>query len=155
MAEPKTKVNDASVADFLGAIPDEQVRQDCQAIVDIMQAATNDKPRMWGTSIVGFGQYHAVYASGQEIDWMLIGFAPRKQNITLYIMSGFEQYDELLTTLGKYSCRKSCLYIKRLADIHLPTLKKLVIASVKHMIKTHSPAPRKRSKAAPDASAGA
>jgi hypothetical protein len=92
---------------------------------------------MWGDSIVGFGKYHYVYPSGREGDWMLISFSPRKQNITLYIMSGFEQYEELLSTLGKYTRGKSCLYIKRLSDIHLPTLKKLIQASVDHMIRTH------------------
>lgn len=149
MAELKTKVNDASVADFLGAIASAQVREDCQAIVGIMEAATNAKARMWGANIVGFGQYRYVYASGREGDWMLIGFAPRKQNITLYIMGGFDQYDELLAGLGKYTHAKSCLYIKRLSDIHLPTLKKLVRASVQHMIKKHAPAKRKSAKAAP------
>jgi hypothetical protein len=139
MSEIKTKVNDASVADFLNSIPDARVRQDCWTIAGIMQAATRAEPRMWGTSIIGFGQYHYKYASGQEADWMLIGFAPRKTNITLYIMAGFEQYEELLSKLGKYTHAKSCLYIKRLSDVHLPTLEALVRASVLHMMNTHSP----------------
>lgn len=147
MAEPKTKVNNASVAKFLNAIQDEKVRQDCWAIVEIMQAATQAKPKMWGTHIVGFGSYHYVYASGKEGDWPLTAFSPRKQNITLYIMAGFEQYDELLAKLGPHSTGKSCLYIKRLADVHQPTLKKLVRASVKHMIKTNKPAQRQRANA--------
>ena len=137
MAELKTKLTQASVDDFLNAIQDTQVRQDCWAIVDIMQEATQSKPQMWGTSIVGFGSYHYKYASGREADWMLTGFAPRKQNITLYIMSGFEQYDEMLAQLGKHSCGKSCLYIKRLSDVDVPTLKQLVQASAQHMIKTN------------------
>ena len=139
MAELKTKLTQASVDDYLDAIPDTQVRQDCWAIVDIMQEATHAKPQMWGSSIVGFGSYRYKYASGREADWMLTGFAPRKQNITLYIMDGFEQYDELLAQLGKYTCGKSCLYIRRLSDVDLPTLKQLVQASVQHMIKTNQP----------------
>jgi hypothetical protein len=146
MAELKTKVNNASVADFLNAIDDEQVRQDCWVMVEIMEAATKAKPQMWGSTIVGFGSYHYVYASGRDGDWPLIGFSPRKQNITLYLMGGFEQHGELLAKLGKHSTAKACLYIKRLSDVHLPTLKKLVQASVKYMIKTYSPTPSKRAK---------
>lgn len=139
MAELKTKRNDASVDDFLNAINSDQVRQDCWAVSAIMQEATQARPYMWGTSIVGFGSYHYTYASGREADWMLTGFAPRKQNITLYIMAGFAQYDDLLARLGKHSCGKSCLYIKRLSDIHVPTLKQLVQASVQHMGATNPP----------------
>jgi len=139
MAELKTKLNDASVDDFLNAIKDEQVRQDCWAIVEMMQKATNAEPKMWGSSIVGFGNSHYKYASGREGDWMQVAFSPRKQNITLYICSGFEGRDELLAQLGKHSCGKGCVYIKRLSDVHLPTLKKLVKASVKHMLKTNPP----------------
>jgi hypothetical protein len=138
MAELKTKLTQASVEEFLNSIKNDQVRQDCWAIVDIMHAATKAKPQMWGASIVGFGSYHYKYASGREADWILIGFSPRKQNITLYIMAGFKHYDELLARLGKYTHAKSCLYIKRLSDVHLPTLKELVNTSVQHMLKTHS-----------------
>jgi hypothetical protein len=136
MAELKTKPRTASVARFLNAIKDEQLRRDCRVLVDIMEKATNAKPQMWGTSIVGFGSYHYKYASGREGDWMLTAFAPRKQNITIYIMGGFDRYDDLMSRLGKHTCGKSCLYIKRLADVHLPTLEKLVDASVKHLRKT-------------------
>ena len=139
MAELKTKVSDASVDDFLNSVPDERVRADCRDIVAMMEKATGAPPRMWGTNIIGFGSYHYTYASGRTGDWPLIGFAPRKTNITLYIMAGFEQYDALLAKLGKHSTGKSCLYIKRLSDVHLPTLKKLVEASVKHMKKTNPP----------------
>ncbi|HKQ72275.1 MAG TPA: DUF1801 domain-containing protein [Blastocatellia bacterium] len=138
MAELKTKRNEASVDEFLNAIKDEQVREDCRTIADIMQKATKATPQMWGTSIVGFGNYHYKYASGREGDWMLTAFSPRKQNITLYIYGGFEGHDELMAQLGKHSCGKACIYIKRLSDIHLPTLKKLINASVKHMVKTNS-----------------
>lgn len=137
MAEPKTKLNDGSVEDFLNAVKDEQVRADCRAIAEIMQKATKAPPKMWGTSIVGFGSYHYKYASGREGDWMLTGFSPRKKNLTLYVFGGFEGYDELMAKLGKYTCGKSCIYIKRLSDLHQPTLKKLIAASVKHMRKTY------------------
>jgi hypothetical protein len=137
MLELKTKLNDASVIDYLNSIENEQVRQDCFVVLEIMQEATKAKPQMWGDSIVGFGTYHYVYASGREGDWSLTGFAPRKQNITLYIMAGFEQYLELLSRLGKFSLGKSCLYIKRLSDIHLPTLVELIRVSVDHMIKAN------------------
>jgi hypothetical protein len=139
MAEIKTKLNDASVDDFLNSIKDEQVRKDCWTIVEIMQEATKAKPQMWGSSIVGFGSYHYKYASGREGDWMLTAFSPRKQNITLYIYADFEGRDELMAQLGKHSCSKACIYIKRLSDVHLPTLKKLVKGSVKHMLKTNPP----------------
>ena len=135
MAELKTKKNDASVEDFLNGINDDQVRKDCWTIVEIMQKATQAKPEMWGSNIVGFGSYPYKYASGRELDWMLIAFAPRKQNIALYIDAGFEGYDALLAKLGKHACGKSCLNIKRLSDIHLPTLKKLVNESVKHKLR--------------------
>ncbi len=133
MAELKTKQNDASVDDFLESIPNEQVRTDCQTIVQIMAKASNSSAKMWGASIIGFGSYHYRYASGREADWMRIGFAPRKQNMALYIVSGFEEYEKLLAQLGKYSRAKSCLYIKKLSDIHLPILEKLIQASVKHI----------------------
>lgn len=137
MAELKTKATNASVKAFLDAIPDEQKRKDCQAIVKIMESATNSKPEMWGASIVGFGRYHYKYESGREGDWMLIGFSPRKQNITLYIMAGFDDYDTLMARLGQYSCGKSCVYIKRLSDLHVPTLQTLVKQSVKHLRKKY------------------
>jgi uncharacterized protein DUF1801 len=143
MAELKTKRNDASVDDFLNSIKDEQVRTDCRTIAEIMQKATKAKPQMWGSAIVGFGSRRYKYSSGREIDWMLIAFSPRKQNITLYISSGFEGHDELMAQLGKHSCGKGCVYIKRLSDVHLPTLKKLINASVKHMLKTNPPEKRR------------
>jgi hypothetical protein len=136
MAELKTKPSDRSVERFLKSIPDDRKRKDASALVGLMQQATQAEPKMWGSSIVGFGSYHYKYASGREGDWFLTGFSPRKQNLTLYIMAGFKQYDELLKSLGKYKTGKACLYIKSLEDIHLPTLRKLVRQSVKHMLKT-------------------
>ena len=133
MAELKTKPTQASVEEFLNQIPDKERRDDCFAIAKIMEEVTGDKPKMWGPSIVGFGTYHYKYDSGREADWMLTGFSPRKKDLTLYIMMGFEQHPDLMKQLGKHSSSKSCLYIKRLSDIHVPTLKKLIKASVKQL----------------------
>jgi len=133
MAELKTKKNNASVETFIKSIKDEQVKADCREIIKMMKHATKAEPKMWGANIVGFGEYHYKYASGREADWFLTGFSPRKQNLTLYIMSGFDRYDEILAKLGKSSQGKSCLYIKRLADIDKKTLKELIAESVKVM----------------------
>jgi len=137
MAELKTKPTGASVEAFFDSIADEQRREDCRAIAKMMQKATKARPAMWGSSIVGFGTLNYTYASGREVEWMMTGFSPRKQNITLYIMAGFDKYDDLMAKLGTYSCGKSCLYIKRLSDVHVPTLTKLVESSVKHMRKRY------------------
>jgi hypothetical protein len=139
MAELKTKPNDFPVADFIAAIPQAQVRQDCWTIVEIMQEAAQAAPRMWGTAIVGFGQYREGDAGGKGYDWMLIGFSPRKQAITLYMrLGGFEDSEELLARLGKHTRGKGCLYIKRLVDVDLAILKEMVRASVAYVVKTHS-----------------
>ena len=137
MAELKTKLNNRSVERFLNSVPDKQKREDCFTLLKLMRQATRAEPRMWGSSIVGFGRYHYKYASGREGDWFVAGFSPRKQNLTLYLMGGFEQHDALLQKLGKHKTGKACLYINRLDDIHLPTLKKLIQHSVKHMTKTN------------------
>jgi nucleoid DNA-binding protein len=133
MAKLKTKPTQASVQAFFNEIADEATRQDCIAIAKIMEEVTGEKPKMWGQSIVGFGTYHYKYESGREGDWMLTGFSPRKRDLTLYIVMGFEKYSELMQQLGKYSTGKSCLYIKRLSDINTPTLKKLIKQSVKEL----------------------
>ncbi len=130
MAEPKTKLNDASVAKFIKGVKDEQVRADCNALIALMEAATKDKARMWGSAIVGFGLKKIVYAGGREADWMAIGFSPRKGTIALYGL-GIAKQEALLAKLGKHDHGKGCLYIKQLSDIDLPTLKKLIAASVK------------------------
>jgi len=104
-------------------------------LVRIMASATGSKPKMWGSSIVGFGSYHYRYASGREGDWFTTGFSPRKQNLTLYVMGGLSGYASLLKKLGKHSTGKGCLYVKRLEDIHLPTLTKLIQVSVKQASK--------------------
>ena len=133
MAELKTKLNDASVDDFLAAYP-EETRKDCYEILKMMKAATKAEPKMWGTSIVGFGSYHyKSERSRQEGDWPLVGFSPRKQNLTLYFMTGFDRYGNLLKKLGKHSLGKGCLYIKRLSDVDKKVLKELIVESVKVM----------------------
>ena len=133
MAETKTKPTSKSVEGFLNKISDEERRADCFQVAQIMEELTGEKPKMWGPSIVGFGSYHYKYASGREGDWPITGFSPRKKDLTLYLMMGFEKRGELMEKLGKHSHAKSCLYIKRLSDIHIPTLKKLIKVSVKDL----------------------
>ena len=137
MAELKTTQNDKSVTAFLNGIADEKKRQDSFTILELMQQVTGLEPKMWGDSIVGFGAYHYKYASGRQGDSPLTGFSPRKQNLTLYIMSGFDQYEALLQDLGKYKTGKACLYINKITDIDLQVLKELVEQSVEHMRKTN------------------
>jgi nucleoid DNA-binding protein len=132
MAELKTKATKASVKEFLKQVPEKDRREDCFAIAKLMEEITGEKPKMWGPSIIGFGTYRYKYASGREGEWPVTGFSPRKNDLTLYIMPGFEK-KEMMEELGKYKTGKSCLYIKRLADVHLPTLKKLIKASVKEV----------------------
>ncbi len=138
MAKLKTQKTDASVKEFLTAVPDEKKRNDSFAILELMSEVTGEEPAMWGTSIVGFGSYRYKYASGQEGEWPLVGFSPRKQNLTLYIMSGFDEYDSLLANLGKYKTGKSCLYINKLEDVDLATLREMVKQSADHMAETHA-----------------
>jgi len=126
MAELKTKQTDQSVQKFLNDIPDPVKRKDCKTVAAMMSEISGYKPKMWGPSIVGFGSYHYKYASGQEGDWPLICFSPRKQNLTLYVLSGSDDENELLRKLGKHTTGKSCLYIKQLSDVDLPTLKSLI-----------------------------
>jgi hypothetical protein len=134
-AELKTKVSKASVEDFLNTIEDEQKRKDCFEIAKIMTQVTKEKPKMWGASIVGFGTYHYKGASGREGDWMLTGFSPRKQNLTLYLMGGFDMHKDLLKKLGKFKTSVGCLYIKKLDDVDKKVLKQLVTQTVKTMKK--------------------
>ena len=133
MAELKTKPTNESVKDFLNLIPEAERREDCFALVKMMEEITGEKPKMWGPSIVGFGGYHYKYASGREGDWPMAAFSPRKKDLTVYLMMGFEKRAELMEKLGKHSHAKSCLYIRRLSDIHVPTLKKLIKVSVKDL----------------------
>ena len=134
-AELKTKVNDVSVEGFLNSVADEQKREDCFEVLRLMEQVTKEQPKMWGSSIVGFGSYHYKGASGREGDWMLTGFSPRKQNLTLYLMGGFDLHKDLLKKLGKYKTSMGCLYIKNLDDVDKKVLKELVTESVKRMKK--------------------
>lgn len=137
MAELKTRQNDASVEAFLDQVEDEARRNDCKALVTLMSKLTGCAPRMWGSSIVGFGHYHYHYASGREGDWFVTGFSPRKRDLTLYIMAGFSRYESLMERLGKFKTGKSCLYVKRLSDLDPAVLEKLVRESVAYMKKTY------------------
>lgn len=138
MAELKTQKTRASVAEFLAKTPAD-IRADAQALLKLMRKATGMKPAMWGTSIVGFGSFHyKSERSSQEGDWMLTGFSPRKANLTVYIMSGAKAQKELLKKLGKFKLSGgSCVYIRKLSDVHAPTLVKLVQVGVKEMRKRY------------------
>lgn len=133
MAELKTKRNKGDVEAFLNSVPDEKKRRDSFTILELMKQVTGQEPEIWGDSIVGFGSYHYKYESGREGDWFVTGFSPRKQNLTLYIMSGFDEYDNLMSRLGKYKTGKSCLYIKKIDDVDQDVLQELVKKSVEHM----------------------
>jgi hypothetical protein len=133
MAELKTKQNKANVADFLKAIDDPKKRTDSFAIHEMMQEITGDKGSMWGSSIVGYGRYRYVYASGREGDWMATGFSPRKNALTLYLMSGFKKFDEELKKLGKFKTGVGCLYIKKLEDVDEKVLRQLISNSVSYI----------------------
>jgi len=136
-AENKTKATKQSVATFLNGIDDKDKRADAKKVAAIMQKVTGAKAAMWGSSIVGFGQYHYKYESGREGDFMLAGFAPRKKALTIYIMAGFKLYDSLMKKLGKYKTGKSCLYVERLSDIDEKVLTQLIDKSVQYMRKNY------------------
>jgi hypothetical protein len=136
MAELKTKENSASVLDFITSLEDTQKRDDALVLLKLFEKITKKKAKMWGSSIVGFGNIHYVYASGREGDWMATGFSPRKANLSLYVLSSFEGKAELLAKLGPHKTGKSCLYVKRLADIDMKILEKLIKKSYIHAI-TH------------------
>lgn len=139
MAEPKTQKNDASVIDFIKSVDDESKRQDSLALLKIFEECTGEKAVMWGGSIIGFGTYHyKSERSSQEGDWPLTGFSPRKQNLTIYVGTGFDAYAAELQKLGKHKTSKGCLYIKRLADVDLPTLKFLIKDSAKRTKEMYS-----------------
>ena len=136
MTELKTRPTTQSVTAFLNRIPDQRKHRDAFALLDLMRKVTRLDPVMWGESIVGFGTYHYKYASGREGDMPLAGFSPRKQNLTLYIMAGFDGHGDLLKKLGKHKTGKACLYVNSLDDVHLPTLRRLVRESFRHMKKS-------------------
>lgn len=128
--EPKTKPTAVDPRAFVAAVEDERKRKDAEWVMAMMEEVTGEPPVMWGPSIIGFGSYHYVYASGREGDWMMTGFSPRKTALTLYLMSGVERQKEHLAKLGKYKTGKSCLYVKRLSDVDTDVLREMVADSV-------------------------
>lgn len=138
MTALKTQENDGNVKAFLNEVEDEQKRKDCFVLLELIQNITGEQPKMWGPSIVGFGSYHYKYESGREGNWFLTGFSPRKQNITVYIMPGFERYKSLTEKLGKFTTGKSCLYFKKLEHIDQDVLAEMISESVAQMKKEYS-----------------
>ena len=139
MTEPKTKATEASVQTFLETITDDQRRNDCLAVMKVLQKITKAEAKMWGANIIGFGTFRLRYPNGREIDWMQVGLSPRKQNLTLYIhgayvQGGLETQEQLTQGLGKFKTGKGCLYIKKLEDIDMTTLEKLITASIKGLL---------------------
>ncbi|HCA42430.1 MAG TPA: DUF1801 domain-containing protein [Bacteroidetes bacterium] len=132
MYEPKTKVTEVKPLDFINQVEDEKKRKDSLVILKMFKEITGEKPKMWGPSMIGFGKYHYKYESGHEGDCFITGFSPRKQALTLYVLGNFKGKDELLAKLGKYKNGKSCLYIKKLEDVDLSVLRKLIEQGYKH-----------------------
>ena len=131
MAELKTQKNDASVEKFLQGVTDDQKRADCLAVLELMKKVTGEPAAMWGASIVGFGTIH-YKGKSSEGDWPRVGFSPRKANLTLYLYCSLSEQTDLLEKLGKHKLSgKSCLQIKNIEDLHIPTLKKLIRKSYK------------------------
>ena len=135
MAEPKTQKTNASVAAFLNSIEDRQKRKDAKAVAKMMKEVTGERPAMWGDGVVGFGSCLYQYSRGGAREWPVTGFAPRKTNLTVYIMSGFEKSGPLLRKLGKHKIGRSCLYMRKLADVDVAVLRQLVADSVEEMEK--------------------
>ena len=132
-AKNKTVENDGSVDDFLNGVKDETKKSDSLKIKAMMEQISGEPAKMWGGSIIGFGNYHYKYESGREGDFMKMGFSPRAQNLTLYIMPGFGRYKDLMSKLGKHKTGKSCLYVKKLADVDEDVLKELMSESYGYM----------------------
>jgi len=137
MAENKTKASLNSVTDFLKGIEDPKKQEDCFRIASLMEEITGAAPKMWGESIVGFGDYQYKYASGREGDWFLCGFSPRKRNLTLYIMAYLEHHSDILENLGKFKNGKGCLYINKLEDIDEKVLRTLIETTIPKLKKTN------------------
>ncbi len=133
MSENKTQPTDQKVIEFLNNVDHKTRRADGLTLLGMMEEITGEDAMMWGTSIVGFGSYHYKYESGREGDMPLVGFSPRKQSMTLYIMPGFDDYDDMLAALGKHKIGKSCLYVNKLADVDTDVLRKLIARSYEHM----------------------
>ena len=137
MSENKTRPTEQNVIEFLNSVEHKMRREDGFALLEMMAEITGEEAMMWGSSIVGFGSYHYKYASGREGDMPLVGFSPRKQSMTLYIMPGFDEYDDMLAALGKHKIGKSCLYVNKLADVDEGVLRELVKTSYEHMKTTN------------------
>lgn len=133
MAELKTKPTQASVSAFIAALPDRGQRSDAKKLASMMRELTGKPGRLWGKSMIGFGSYRYSNSAGKDFEWILTGFSPRKQAMSIYIMSGFDEHNSLLCKLGKYKTGKSCLYVKRLDDVDEAVLRRLIEASVAHM----------------------
>ena len=134
-AHLKTQATALSVTDFLARIPDEGMRAECLHLFDLMAQATKAPAKLWGANIIGFGTQICTYASGREIDWFIIGFSPRKANLSLYFMDGLQHHEKSLALLGKHKIGKSCLYIKALDDVDLDLLNTVISDSVKRVTK--------------------
>ncbi len=141
MAELKTKRTASDVGKFLRGVKDPRRKKDAFTVLEVMRAATGEEPAMWGSSIVGFGSYHYVYASGHEGDSCLVGFSPRKDALVLYLMGAYEGRDALIKKLGKCKAGKGCLYVKSMDDIHGSTLRKMIKSTVRHLTRLY---PRER-----------
>jgi hypothetical protein len=138
MAELKTKKTEASVEDFLNSAPENR-KEDAFTLLSMFKKITKEDPKMWGPSIVGFGQYHyKSERSSQEGDWLLTGFSPRKQNLTLYVLNGFDSQEDLLKKLGKAKTSVGCLYINKLSDVDQGVLEEMIERSYKEMKKNHN-----------------
>lgn len=133
MYELKTKLNDGDVLAFLNSVENKKRQSDSYVILDLLKEITQEEPKMWGTSIIGFGKYHYKTKSGIESDWMQIGFSPRKQSLTLYLMDGYDKYGSVLEQLGKHKIGKSCLYINKIEDVNLDVLKSLLESSYQYV----------------------
>ena len=136
MAELKTRPTDADVDAYLDSVEDDRRREDARTVCEMMQKITRRQPVLWGSSIIGFGTYSYEYANGSRGDWPLTGVSPRKQALTIYVMSGFDEYDELLAALGPHKTGRSCLYIRNLAKVDQKVLARLIRKSVAHLRKT-------------------
>lgn len=129
MAELKTQPTDGDVEAFVDSIADEAMRADCRALLDLMREATGERPVLWGTSIVGFGDVHYRYASGREGDWFAVGFAPRKRSLTVYVMDGVDAHADQLSRLGRHTVGKGCIYLRRLSDVDTGVLREIVASA--------------------------
>ena len=136
--EPKTRESDASVEDFLTSVENKERREDGFSVLEMFKNATGLEPKMWGPAIVGFGKCMITYSDGSKLDWLAAGFSPRKQNLTLYVITGTDKQKNLFEKLGKYTSSRSCLYLKRLSDVDNKTLEKVIADAYKHAIKSNS-----------------